>query len=80
MIGIRMLQTGNESLPDAESYELVVGLLFSQNQIDAALKYLDINLKSGFMVSMNVFTICVKSCVDAGRLDTLVSIIGRCKV
>lgn len=75
----RMLQTGNESLPDAESYELVVGLLFSQNQIDAALKYLDINLKSGYMVSMNVFTICVKSCVDAGRLDTLVSIIGRCK-
>lgn len=75
----RMLQTGNESLPDAESYELVIGLLFSDGQIDAALKYLDITLKSGYMVSMSMFTFCVKSCVDAKRLDTLVSIIGRCK-
>ncbi|KAL0372506.1 UNVERIFIED_CONTAM: Pentatricopeptide repeat-containing protein, mitochondrial [Sesamum calycinum] len=51
-----MLQTGKEykeSLPDDESYDLVIGMLLSTNQIDSALN--------------NV------------RLDTLVSIIERCK-
>ncbi|KAF6165103.1 hypothetical protein GIB67_000687 [Kingdonia uniflora] len=75
----RMLQTGKESLPDDESYNLVIGLLFSTNHIDAALKYLDLTLKSGYMVSMAVFMECVKSCVNVGRLDTLTSIIERCK-
>ncbi|XP_042498555.1 pentatricopeptide repeat-containing protein At1g26460, mitochondrial-like [Macadamia integrifolia] len=75
----RMLQTGKESLPDDESYDLVIGMLFLMNEIDAALKYLDLTLKSGYMVSMKVFSECVKSCVNAGRLDTLVSIIERCK-
>ncbi|KAJ4961761.1 hypothetical protein NE237_021671 [Protea cynaroides] len=75
----RMLQTGKESLPDDESYDLVIGMLFLMNQIDAALRYLDLTLKSGYMVSMRVFSECVKSCVNAGRLDALVSIIERCK-
>ncbi|XP_059447301.1 pentatricopeptide repeat-containing protein At1g26460, mitochondrial [Corylus avellana] len=75
----RMLQTGKESLPDNESYELVVDMLFLTDEIDAALKYLDLALKSGYMLSTKVFTECVKSCVDKGRLDTLVSIIERCK-
>ncbi|XP_042483992.1 pentatricopeptide repeat-containing protein At1g26460, mitochondrial-like [Macadamia integrifolia] len=75
----RMLLTGKESLPDDESYDLVMGMLFLMNQIDAALKYLDLTLKSGYMVSMKVFSECVKSCVNAGRLDALVSIIERCK-
>ncbi|XP_043723746.1 pentatricopeptide repeat-containing protein At1g26460, mitochondrial [Telopea speciosissima] len=75
----RMLLTGKESLPDDESYDLVIGMLFLRNQIDAALKYLDLTLKSGYMVSMRVFSDCVKSCVNAGRLDALVSIIERCK-
>ncbi|KAF3788262.1 Pentatricopeptide repeat-containing protein [Nymphaea thermarum] len=75
----RMLQTGKDSLPDAESYELVISLLFLLNQIDSALKYLDLTLKSGYMVSTRVFTDCVSSCVNAGRLDTLTSIIERCK-
>ncbi|KAF5191093.1 Pentatricopeptide repeat-containing protein [Thalictrum thalictroides] len=75
----RMLLTGKDSLPDDESYNLVIHMLFYKNQIDAALKYLDMTLKSGYMVSMVVFTECVSSCVDAGRLDTLVSIIKRCK-
>ncbi|XP_077211404.1 tetratricopeptide repeat (TPR)-like superfamily protein [Tasmannia lanceolata] len=75
----RMLQTGKDSLPDDESYDLVISLLFSVNQIDSALKYLDMTLKSGYMVSMKVFTDCVRSCVNAGRLDTLASIIERCK-
>nr|DAD31434.1 TPA_asm: hypothetical protein HUJ06_010285 [Nelumbo nucifera] len=75
----RMLQTGKESLPDEETYELVTGMLFSENQIDAALKYIDMTLKSGYMVSMRVFTECVRSCGNAGRLDTLASIIERCK-
>ncbi|KAK9063644.1 hypothetical protein SSX86_017515 [Deinandra increscens subsp. villosa] len=78
----RMIETGKESkvaLPDDESYHLVVRLLLAQNQIDHALKYIDLTLKSGYMLSVNVFTECVKSCVDTGRLDTLVSIIERCK-
>ncbi|KAA8532906.1 hypothetical protein F0562_032977 [Nyssa sinensis] len=75
----RMLQTGKESLPDDESYDLIVGMLFLKDQIDAALKYIDLTLKSGYMLSMKVFTECVKSCVNKGRLDALVSIIERCK-
>ncbi|KAK4479825.1 hypothetical protein RD792_015365 [Penstemon davidsonii] len=78
----RMLQTGREykeSLPDDESYDLVIGMLFSKNQIDSALKYIDLTLKSGYMLSMKVFANCVQSCVSNGRLDTLVSIIERCK-
>lgn len=80
LIGDRMLQTGKDSLPDAESYELVISLLFLLNEIDSALKYLDLTLKSGYMVSTRVFTNCVTSCVNAARLDTLTSIIERCKV
>lgn len=76
----RMLQTGKESLPDDDSYDLVVGMLFMTDEIDAALKYIDMGLKSGYMLSMRVFTECVRSCVNKGRLDTLVSIIERCKV
>ncbi|XP_044494728.1 pentatricopeptide repeat-containing protein At1g26460, mitochondrial-like isoform X2 [Mangifera indica] len=75
----RMLQTGKESLPDDESYDLVIGMLFLTGQIDAALKYLDMALKSGYMLSMKVFTECVQSCVNEGRLDVLVSIIEKCK-
>ena len=79
-IYIRMLQTGKESMPDDESYELVVGMLFLTDQIDAALRYVDLTLKSGYMLSMRVFAECVRSCVNKGRLDALVSIIERCKV
>ncbi|KAK6921915.1 Pentatricopeptide repeat [Dillenia turbinata] len=75
----RMLQTGKESPPDDESYDLVIGMLFLADQIDTALKYLDLTLKSGYMLSLRVFNDCVKSCVNKGRLDTLVSIIERCK-
>lgn len=76
----RMLQTGKESIPDNESYELVLGMLFLTDKIDASLKYLDVALKSGHMLSAKVFAECVQSCVNKGRLDTLVSIIARCKV
>lgn len=75
-----MLQTGTDSLPDDESYDLVIGMLFLTDQIDAALKYLDMALKSGYMLSMRVFTDCVRSCVNKKRLDALVSIIKKCKV
>ncbi|KAL0386016.1 UNVERIFIED_CONTAM: Pentatricopeptide repeat-containing protein, mitochondrial [Sesamum radiatum] len=78
----RMLQTGKEykdSLPDDESYDLIVGMFLSTNQIDSALKYIDITLESGYMLSMSAFLRCVQSCVNNGRLDTLVSIIERCK-
>ncbi|KAI3696326.1 hypothetical protein L1987_79339 [Smallanthus sonchifolius] len=78
----RMIATGKESkgaVPDDESYHLVVQLLLAQNQIDAALKYIDLTLNSGYLLSVEVFTECVRNCVNTGRLDTLVSIIERCK-
>ncbi|XP_028761955.1 pentatricopeptide repeat-containing protein At1g26460, mitochondrial-like [Neltuma alba] len=75
----RMLLTGNESRPDNESYDLVIGMLFLTGQIDAALKYIDLALKSSYMLSMNVFTSCVNSCISKGRLDTLAAIIEKCK-
>lgn len=78
-----MIQTGKEykeSLPDEESYDLVIGMLLSNNQIDSALKYIDLTLKSGYMLSMKAFVDCVRSCVNSLRLETLVSIIERCKV
>ena len=48
-IYIRMLQTGKESMADDESYELVVGMLFLTDEIDAALRYVDLTLKCGYM-------------------------------
>ncbi|KAF5752057.1 pentatricopeptide repeat-containing protein [Tripterygium wilfordii] len=75
----RMLQAEKESLPDFESFNLVVEILFETDQIDAALKYIDMVLKSGYMLSINVFHLCVRRCLNQGRLDTLVSIIEKCK-
>lgn len=75
-----MLQTGKESLPDDESYNLVLGLLFLTNRIDDAFRYIDLTLKSGYPLSMKVFIWCIEVCVDKGRLDALVSVIERCKV
>ncbi|KAL1569838.1 pentatricopeptide repeat-containing protein, mitochondrial [Salvia divinorum] len=77
-----MIQRGPEckdSLPDDESYDLVITVLLSTNQISRALKYIDLALTSGYMLSVNVFSRCVHSFVNNGRLDTLVSIIERCK-
>ncbi|KAL4347475.1 hypothetical protein GQ457_17G015560 [Hibiscus cannabinus] len=75
----RMLQGGKESLPNDESYDLVIGLLFEMQQIEAALKRIDMALESGYKLSLKVFTECVASCVKQGRLDTLVTLIERCK-
>lgn len=75
----RMLLSGKEAQPDDESYNLVIGMLFQSDQINSAFKYIDLSLKSGYMMSMKVFYECVKSCVKKGSLDTLVSIIGKCK-
>ncbi|MCL7045143.1 hypothetical protein MKW94_001766 [Papaver nudicaule] len=75
----RMLQTGKESMPDEKSYELVTEMLFGVNQIDDAFKYIDMTLSSGNVVSMKVFNECVDRCLKLRRLDTLTSIIGRCK-
>uniref|UniRef100_A0A804UES8 Pentatricopeptide repeat-containing protein n=1 Tax=Zea mays TaxID=4577 RepID=A0A804UES8_MAIZE len=73
----RMLQTG--TVPDEESYNLVVGLLIRQNLVDSSLKYLDLMLKSGYTPSLTVFTDYIQACVRSGRLDTLTSIIQKCK-
>jgi len=73
----RMLRTG--TVPDDESYNLVVGLLIRQNLFDSALKYLDMMLKSGHTLSLTIFTDYVRACVRSGRLDTLASIIEKCK-
>lgn len=75
-----MLQGGKDSLPDDETYDLLISLLFSKGEIDSSLKYIDMALKSGYMLSMNVFTECVRGCVDEQRPDALVSIIKKCKV
>ncbi|KAF2325459.1 hypothetical protein GH714_028879 [Hevea brasiliensis] len=75
----RMEQTGNESQPDDESYDLVIEILFLTEQIDAALKYIDKSLKYGYTLSVRVFNDCVNSCVNKGRLDALVLIIEKCK-
>ncbi|CAL5444015.1 unnamed protein product [Camellia sinensis] len=77
---VEMLQTDKESLPDDESHDLVIGMLLLTDQIDATLKYIDLTLKSRYILSVNVFTECVRNCVNKGRLDTLVSIIERCKM
>ncbi|KAG2702497.1 hypothetical protein I3760_06G092500 [Carya illinoinensis] len=45
-------------------YDLVFGMLLLTDETDAALKYLDVALKSGYMLSMKVFTECVRSCVN----------------
>ncbi|CAD6217355.1 unnamed protein product [Miscanthus lutarioriparius] len=73
----RMLQTG--TFPDDESYNLVVGLLIRQNLVDSSLKYLDLILKSGYTLSLTVYTDYIRACMRSGRLDTLASIIEKCK-
>jgi hypothetical protein len=73
-----MLQTG--TFPDDESYNLVVGLLIRQNLVESSLKYLDLILKSGYTLSLTVFTDYIRACMRSGRLDTLTSIIEKCKV
>lgn len=73
-----MMQTG--VVPDDKSYNLVIGLLISTNQLDSALKILDLMLKSGNMLSSSVFMDCVRRCINTGRLDTISSIIEKCKV
>ncbi|CAM8922253.1 unnamed protein product [Rhodiola kirilowii] len=75
----RMLQTGKESAPDDESYDLVAGMLLKKDNIEEAVKIIDMSLKSGHMLSINVFQECINSCVTKGRLDMLVSIIEKCK-
>ena len=80
LIDIRMLQTGTDSSPDEESYNLVIGLLLAQKQIDSALKYIDLALKNGYTISISVFETLVRSCIERGRLDTLTSVVEKCKV
>lgn len=78
-----MLEIGKEhkeSLPDHESYDRAIDMHISRGQIDAALKYVDLALKSGCVLSMKAFVDCVRHCVNNSRLDTAVSIIERCKV
>ncbi|XP_050237171.1 pentatricopeptide repeat-containing protein At1g26460, mitochondrial [Mercurialis annua] len=75
----RMEMIGNEARPDDDSYDLVTGMLFSTDQFEAALKCIDKTLKNGNELSMKVFAECVRTCVNKGRLDTLVSIIEKCK-
>lgn len=77
-VEIRMLQTG--TVPDDETYNLVISLLIRQNLFDSALKYLDLMLKSGHTLSLTIFNDYVRACVRSGRLDTLASIIEKCKV
>ncbi|KHG18043.1 hypothetical protein F383_04060 [Gossypium arboreum] len=74
-----MLQGGKESLPDDESYDLVMGMLFEMRGVEAALKYIDMALQSGYKLSIKVFTECIACCVSQGQLDTLATLIERCR-
>ncbi|KAG8079860.1 hypothetical protein GUJ93_ZPchr0007g3048 [Zizania palustris] len=73
----RMLQTG--ILPDDESYNLVVDLQIRMNRVDEAMKYLDLMLKSGYTISSSVFSDYVRVCMRSGRLNSLSSVIEKCK-
>ncbi|GMJ13435.1 hypothetical protein like AT1G26460 [Hibiscus trionum] len=75
----QMLQGGKESLPDDETYDLVIGMLFESQQFEAALEYIYMALKSGYKLSMRIFTECVACSVNQGRLDTLATVIETCK-
>ncbi|GER40574.1 pentatricopeptide repeat-containing protein [Striga asiatica] len=78
----RVLQKGkeqNETLVDQESYDLVICMLLSVNKIDPAVKYIDLALKSGYMLLPDAFRSFVQKCVSNRKLDTLVSIIEKCK-
>ncbi|KDP41295.1 hypothetical protein JCGZ_15702 [Jatropha curcas] len=75
----RMELAGKESQPDDVSYDLVIGVLFLAEQFDTALKYIDKTLRNGYMLTSRAFSDCVSSCVNKGRLDTLVSVIEKCK-
>ncbi|KAA3460821.1 Tetratricopeptide repeat (TPR)-like superfamily protein isoform 1 [Gossypium australe] len=72
--------SGKESLPNDESYDLVMGMLFEMRRVEAALKYIDMALQSGFKLSIKVFTECIACCVSQGQLDTLVTLIERCRL
>ncbi|PPS00499.1 hypothetical protein GOBAR_AA20176 [Gossypium barbadense] len=74
-----MLQGGKESLPDDESYDLVMGMLFEMRGVEAALKYIDMALQFGYKLSIKVFTECIACCVSQGQLDTLATLIERCR-
>ncbi|GMN41983.1 hypothetical protein TIFTF001_011198 [Ficus carica] len=61
--------------PNTASFNLVL----KSDRIDEAFKYTDLALKSGYTLSVKVFTDCVRVCVNKGRLDALLMIIDRCK-
>lgn len=50
----RMLLLGKDSLPDDESYDLVIGMHFGVGKNDEAMKVMDTALKSGYMLSTSV--------------------------
>ncbi|MBA0862794.1 hypothetical protein Goshw_012998 [Gossypium schwendimanii] len=76
----KLLDGGKESLPNDESYDLVMGMLFEMRRVEAALKYIDMALQSGYKLSIKVFTECIACCVSQGQLDTLVTLIERCRL
>ncbi|EPS71121.1 hypothetical protein M569_03636 [Genlisea aurea] len=78
----RMILSGKvqkESAPDDESYDLLISMLLSKNQLDSAVKYIDLSLKSGFQLTFKSFLKCVQNCLSNSKLDTLASVIERCK-
>ncbi|XP_074302473.1 pentatricopeptide repeat-containing protein At1g26460, mitochondrial-like [Silene latifolia] len=75
----RMLQSGKLSQPDDQSFDMVIVKLFQVNQFEAALKYVDLTLKSDYILSSRVFIDSVRSCISMQRLDSLLSIIEKCK-
>ncbi|MBA0592878.1 hypothetical protein Gorai_009844 [Gossypium raimondii] len=54
--------------------------LLDDATVEAALKYIDMALQSGYKLSIKVFTECIACCVSQGQLDTLVMLIERCRL
>ncbi|KAL1135711.1 hypothetical protein V6Z11_A12G190200 [Gossypium hirsutum] len=54
-----------------------MGMLFEMRGVEAALKYIDMALQSGYKLSIKVFTECIACCVSQGQLDTLATLIER---
>jgi pentatricopeptide repeat protein len=78
----RMIEIGKEvedCSPDEESFDMVILAMFKKYQIYSALKFIDLTLKSGYMLSMNVFDMCIHHCTESNKLEDLTLIMEKCK-
>lgn len=73
-----MLQGRKNAQPNMKTYRLLVCILSQTYRAEAALPYIDLILKSGYMLSVKEFEECTLGCVQEGKHHILVSIIDKC--